>query len=84
MDNPLYQALMHAGASSGQGCSDDLNGYQPEGVGRLDRTTREGYRCSAADAHLVPALRSRKERLSLHTRVQVERIAIENGRAVGK
>ena len=57
MQNPLYDALMEAGKASGQGVSNDLNGFRPEGIARLDRTaTPDGRRCSAADAHLLPAL----------------------------
>ncbi|MGI9310400.1 MAG: GMC family oxidoreductase N-terminal domain-containing protein, partial [bacterium] len=42
LDNPLFDALMEAGAQSGQGNSDDLNGYKPEGIARLDRTVQNG------------------------------------------
>lgn len=55
-DNPLYDAFIDAGAQAGQGRSDDLNGHNPEGVARLDATKRFGRRCSAAVAHLRPAL----------------------------
>ena len=53
MENPLYQALLEAGASSGQGCTHDLNGFKPEGVGRLDRTTKQGN----LTLHLGPSIR---------------------------
>eukprot|EP00937_MAST-01D_sp_MAST-1D-sp2_P006751 g6751.t1 len=82
MENPLYDALLEAGASSGQGVSDDLNGYRSEGVARLDRTaTPDGRRCSAADAHLLPALG--RPNLTLATRRLVERVALRGSRAVG-
>ena len=78
MDNPLYEALIEAGAQSGQGVSDDLNGYKPEGVARLDRTaTRDGRRCSAAEAHLVPALE--RPNVTLVTNHLVERLDLEGG-----
>jgi choline dehydrogenase len=58
MKNPLFDALLEAGDSSGQGTSTDLNGYKPEGIARLDRTASpDGRRCSSADAHLMPALK---------------------------
>ncbi|KNG93579.1 choline dehydrogenase [Pseudaestuariivita atlantica] len=79
-DNPLYDAFLEAGAQAGQGRSDDLNGYQPEGVARFDATKRHGRRCSAAVAHLRPALR--RPNLTLKTGAQVDRVEIENGRAV--
>lgn len=82
MENPMYTALMEAGVSSGQGVSEDLNGYKPEGVARLDRTaTPEGRRCSAADAHLLPALG--RPNLTLVTGRLVERVAIEGSCATG-
>ena len=55
LQNPLFDALLLAGEQSGQGVSDDLNGYKPEGIARLDGTVKDGRRCSAAVAHLKPA-----------------------------
>ena len=80
-DNPLYHAFLEAGAAAGQGTTDDPNGYDPEGVSRLDRTTRNGRRCSAAVAHLHPSLS--RANLSLITRATVERIAVSGNRACG-
>mgnify|MGYP003327802188 CR=1 FL=1 len=57
LQNPLFDALIQAGEQSGQGVSDDLNGYKQEGIARLDSTTKNGMRCSAATAHLKPALK---------------------------
>ena len=81
MQNPLYDALWDAGAQSGQGQSDDLNGYKPEGIARLDRTTQNGRRCSAAVAHLKPALK--RENLTLETNALVHEIVIKASRAIG-
>ena len=80
-ENPLYDAFLEAGAQAGQGQSDDLNGYKPEGVARLDTTKKNGRRCSAAVAHLRPALR--RPNLTLITDAVVERILIEGNRASG-
>ena len=55
-ENPLFEAFEEAGRQSGQGFSEDLNGYNPEGIARLDATRKHGRRCSAAVAHLRPAL----------------------------
>ncbi len=81
LQNPLFDAFLEAGAQSGQGNSDDLNGYKPEGVARLDSTIRNGRRCSAAVAHLKPALS--RPNLWLETHVLVHRVIIENNRATG-
>ena len=81
LQNPLFDALMEAGEQSGQGVSDDLNGYRPEGIARLDSTTKNGLRSSAASAHLRPALKRPHVRLQTHTLVR--RILLDNGRAIG-
>jgi len=80
-DNPLYDAFLEAGSQADQGYSDDLNGYKPEGVARLDTTKKNGRRCSAAVAHLRPALK--RPNLTLVTDAMVERIVVEGNRAVG-
>ena len=80
-DNPLFDAFIEAGAQAGQGRSDDLNGFNPEGVARLDATKRHGRRCSAAVAHLRPALK--RGNVTLLVRAMVKRIVIESNRAVG-
>ena len=81
LQNPLFDALLVAGEQSGQGTSDDLNGYRPEGIARLDSTIRNGRRSSAAVAHLKPALK--RPNLDLITRALANRIVIEKGQAVG-
>ena len=81
LENPLYDALLEAGEQSGQGTSEDLNGYKPEGIARLDSTTKNGLRSSAATAHLRPALKRQNAELKTHTLVR--RILIDNGRATG-
>ncbi|WP_137389552.1 GMC family oxidoreductase [Rhodoligotrophos defluvii] len=61
--------------------TDDFNGPHPEGVGFYQITTRNGFRWSAADAFLRPALA--RGRCELVTRVLVKRILIESGQARG-
>ncbi len=80
-DNPLYDAFVAAGPQAGQGQTEDPNGYQPEGTARLDATRRYGRRCSAAVAHLRPALR--RGNIDLVTRAMVQRVQIIGGRATG-
>lgn len=80
-DNPLFDAFIEAGGQAGQGISEDLNGFKPEGVARLDATRWKGRRCSAAVAHLKPALS--RPNLTLLTRAMVRRIAFEGNRATG-
>ncbi|HUS53456.1 MAG TPA: GMC family oxidoreductase N-terminal domain-containing protein [Thermohalobaculum sp.] len=80
-DNPLFDAFIEAGDQAGQGRSEDLNGYRPEGVARFDATKKNGRRCSAAVAHLKPALG--RPNLTLLTRAMVQRVVIEGDRATG-
>ena len=81
LQNPLFDAFLDAGEQAGQGRSDDLNGYRPEGVARLDSTKKNGRRCSAAVAHLRPAMK--RKNLYLETRAMARRIVIERNRASG-
>ena len=81
LENPLFDAFLEAGEQSGQGRSDDLNGYQPEGLARLDSTKWKGRRSSPATAHLKPALG--RPNLRLETRALARRVIVEGNRAVG-
>ena len=56
MDYPLFEAMVEAGVQAGYPRTDDLNGYQQEGFGPMDRTvTPQGRRASTARGHLDPA-----------------------------
>ena len=82
LDNILYDVLLDAGTESGQGTSQDLNGYKPEGIARLDRTTSpDGRRCSSADAHLIPALA--RDNLELITSTTVHRLEMQGKTCIG-
>lgn len=80
-DNPLYDAFIAAGEQAGQGRSDDLNGFNPEGVARFDATKINGRRCSAAVAHLRPALK--RGNVTLLVRAMVKRVLFTGNRAYG-
>jgi len=60
---------------------DDFNRGDNTGSSYFQVTQRGGWRCSAADAFLRPALHRPNLRLQIHALVR--RIVIENGRAVG-
>ncbi|MFP6730973.1 MAG: choline dehydrogenase [Alphaproteobacteria bacterium] len=81
LENPTFDAFLAAGEQSGVGVSDDLNGYKPEGLARMDSTKRNGRRCSAAVAHLRPALA--RSNLHLKTSAFVSRITSQGNRATG-
>lgn len=80
-DNPLYDAFIESGRQAGQGYSEDLNGFNPHGVARLDATRKNGRRCSAAVAFLKPALK--RGNITLLTHASVERVLIDGDKAVG-
>ncbi|MBT6511190.1 MAG: choline dehydrogenase [Alphaproteobacteria bacterium] len=80
-ENPIYDAFLEAGEQAGQGRTDDPNGFQPEGVTRLDATKKNGRRCSAAVAHLKPALS--RGNLTLKTGAMVQNIIVDGNRASG-
>ena len=80
-ESPLFDAFLEAGEQAGQGRSHDLNGFQPEGVARYDATKKDGRRCSAATAHLKPALG--RQNLQVRTGAEVHKLLIEKKRAIG-
>lgn len=55
-NNPLFHAMIEAGVQAGYPRTDDLNGYQQEGFGPMDRTvTPQGRRASTARGYLDQA-----------------------------
>ncbi len=79
--DPLYDAFLAAGLESGQGRSLDLNGANPEGLARLDCTVMNGKRCSAATAHLKPAL-TRSNLTLLHS-AETQHVILNGNKAQG-
>lgn len=80
-DNPLYNAFIEAGRQAGYPVTQDVNGYQQEGLGRMDRTTYKGFRWSSARAHLRPA--QKRKGVEVRARCLVSRINFEGRRATG-
>ena len=81
MKNPLFHAFIEAGQQCGYPYTEDMNGFQQEGVGPMDMTTYKGKRWSAAQAYLRPAL-SRKN-LTAESKALVTRVLFEGTKAVG-
>jgi choline dehydrogenase len=63
------------------GYNDDFNGDSQEGIGYYQTTQKNGKRCSAAKAYLVPAMD--RENLTILTETHINKINTENGRATG-
>lgn len=80
-EDPLVETFGEAGQSAGFGWTDDYNGAQQEGFGRLQMTIGKGRRSSGATAYLRPALR--RPNLEIKTKALGTRLILEHGRAVG-
>lgn len=81
-NNPLFHAMVEAGVQAGFPRTSDLNGYQQEGFGPMDRTvTPEGRRSSTARGYLDQA-RGRPN-LTIVTHALTERILFSGKRAIG-
>lgn len=79
--NPLTEIFLKACEAAGIAKNPDFNGATQAGAGLYQVTQKNGARASAADAYLKPALR--RGNLTVWTQVQVARLLIEEGRAVG-
>ncbi len=79
LKNPLYNAFIEAAEQAGYPLTNDYNGYQQEGFGRMDMTVHDGRRWSTANAYLKPA----RDRQNLHimTNAHAEQIVFEDKRA---
>ena len=81
-NNVLFHAMVQAGVQAGYPGMDDLNGYQQEGFGPMDRTvTPSGRRASTARGYLDQA-RGRPN-LTIVTHALTDRILFSGKRAVG-
>jgi len=78
--DPLVEAFGAAGREA-HGWTDDYNGEQQEGFGRLQMSIRNGRRASAANAYLRPALKRRN--LTVRTGALAEAITFDGDRATG-
>ncbi len=81
-NNPLFHAMVEAGVQAGYPRTDDLNGYQQEGFGPMDRTvTPQGRRASTARGYLDQA--KGRPNLTIVTHALTERILFSGKRAIG-
>ncbi|WP_413788780.1 choline dehydrogenase [Acidisoma sp.] len=79
--NPLYHAWVEAAQQAGYPKTNDINGFQQEGFGRMDMTVSHGQRWSAATAYLKPAMA--RPNLEVRTGVLAKRIIFDGNRATG-
>ncbi len=78
--NALSAAFIDAAASAGHRRNNDFNGESQEGFGLYQVTQRRGTRCSTATAFLKPA--RERTNLQVRTHAMVERVLLDQGRAV--
>lgn len=76
----ITEAFVNSAYAAGYPFNPDYNGETQEGVAYAQLSQRRGWRCSAADAFLKPHLG--KKNLKLMLNATVEKIDVENGRAV--
>ncbi|WP_375255685.1 GMC family oxidoreductase [Yoonia sp.] len=81
IQRPITDAWVAAAQAAGYKFNPDYNGADQEGVGFFQLTARNGRRCSSAVAYLNPV--KKRENLQIITHAQVDKIQIENKRAVG-
>ncbi|MGG4607433.1 choline dehydrogenase [Providencia sp. Me31A] len=81
-NNVLFHAMIEAGVQAGYPQTDDLNGYQQEGFGPMDRTvTPQGRRASTGRGYLDQAKGRRNITIVTHATTDV--IEFEGKTAVG-
>jgi len=80
-ENPLCGAFTQAAEEAGYPRTSDMNGYQQEGFGPMDRTTGNGIRHSTAVAYLRPAMRH--PNLTVLTRADARRLILEGKQVTG-
>lgn len=81
-NNVLFHAMVEAGVQAGFPRTDDLNGYQQEGFGPMDRTvTPKGRRASTARGYLDQA--RPRPNLTIVTHALIDKIEFDEKRATG-
>src|SRR5262245_671143 len=79
----LNEIFFQAAAEIGHKRIDDFNGASQDGVGYYQVTQRDLQRCSAAAAYLHPAVERNRNNVHVITNAMVERIILDNNRAMG-
>lgn len=81
-NNELFHAMIEAGVQAGYPRTDDLNGYQQEGFGPMDRTvTPQGRRSSTARGYLD--MTKGRDNLTIITHAMTNKILFNAKQAIG-
>jgi choline dehydrogenase-like flavoprotein len=78
---PISEAFLRAAQEYGIPYNPDFNGATQQGIGHYQVTVRDARRSSVATSYLKP-VRARRN-LTIKTRTAVNRIVVENNRAIG-
>lgn len=81
MANPLFSAFVDAAQQAGYPYTEDMNGYQQEGFGPMDRTTGNGIRQSTAVGYLRPAMK--RPNLTVLKRAVAHKLILDGQRIQG-
>ncbi len=81
-DNPFQNVFLTAAKQAGFPICEDFNGASQEGLGIYQVTHENGERCSAARAYLFPHM-GKRQNLHIKTQVQVQKVIIQDRRAIG-
>ncbi|XP_063968704.1 choline dehydrogenase, mitochondrial-like [Lytechinus pictus] len=81
--NPLFKAFVNAGKECGYPYTSDMNGYQQEGFGYMDRTIHRGKRWNTSNAYLWLGDVRKRNNLSIRSRSQCDRVLFEGTKAIG-
>ena len=83
MEGPelLWEPLLAAAEAAGVPYCDDPNGYEQDGISRMESTVGDGRRASSARAYLHPAMA--RPNLTIETGALVHRIVVRGARATG-
>jgi choline dehydrogenase-like flavoprotein len=79
--SPISEAALQAALGAGLPATEDFNGAEQDGAGFYQVTQRDGHRASAAACYLHPV--ADRGNLSVRTHVQITRVRLSGGRAVG-
>ncbi|MDB0065082.1 choline dehydrogenase [Oceanospirillaceae bacterium] len=79
--SPLNAAFLEAGQQAGWPLTEDVNGYQQEGVSRFEMSVKKGIRNSAAFGYLHKRIKT--DNLTIWIDCQILKINIQNSTASG-
>ncbi|WP_246129085.1 GMC family oxidoreductase [Colwellia demingiae] len=78
---PLNKIFLNASEEAGYNITDDFNNGSQEGAGYYQCTIKDGKRCSAAKAYLIPTLE--RKNVTVIVEALTTKVLLENKNAIG-